>query len=57
VTVPWRKLKVNDWIVCPVSGLREQVTRSHRYRGGRWFVRTTRHDHYRPADELVEIIC
>jgi hypothetical protein len=51
----WRSLKRNDWIVCPSSGLPEQVTRSERRPNGEWFVRTTRHDHYRQAGEAVEL--
>lgn len=49
-------LKVNDRIICPASGLIEQVTRVGKPVRGRIFVRTTRHDHNRPADSEVELV-
>lgn len=51
--VKWKNLKSGDVIVCPVSGLEEKVTSAHKYVRGEWFVRTSRHDHYRPANETV----
>lgn len=50
----WKQLRVNDWIVCPKSGLPEQVIASHRYTATRWFVRTNHHDHLRPVGQVVE---
>lgn len=54
--VRWRDLNRGDVILCPASELPETVTMSHRYTGRRWFVRTTRHDHYRLADEAVVVL-
>lgn len=51
--VRWRELRTNDVIICPSSGLEESVTFNRPYVKGRRVVRTSRHDHYRPADEKV----
>jgi hypothetical protein len=51
----WNQVRRNDWIVCPTSGLPEQVTRSQRRRAGNQFVRTTRHDHFRVGTDPVEV--
>ena len=51
----WGRIERGAWIICPVSGLPEQVTRIAPYRAGRIFVRTTQHDHIRPRTAPVTV--
>ena len=53
----WRELSAGDTIICPADGLPEKVTFSRRYTSGRgrWFVRTSRHDHIRDRNEEVQL--
>ena len=52
--VRWDKLRKNDWILCPAQGIPEKVTHNRPYTKGRRSVRTSMHDHARPASEKVE---
>jgi tRNA (Thr-GGU) A37 N-methylase len=51
----WSSTKRNDKIVCPATGLPETITRSESRPNGMWFVRTSKHDHYRLAADKVEV--
>lgn len=55
----WAELKQADWIICPGDGRPEQVTfnrvgASRPNARPRRAVRTSRHDHNRPADDMVQ---
>ena len=52
----WSNLKTGDRIVCPGDGRTERVVRVERRRDGSTFVRTSRHDHFRPKHARVERI-
>lgn len=53
LTMTWGRLKPGMWIICPISGLPEQVTMIRPYRMGKVFVRTCRHDHIREGGLAV----
>jgi hypothetical protein len=51
-----KALKRNDWIICPSSGLAEQVQMAHKSgRPDRRFLRTNYHDHHLPYDLQVTV--
>jgi hypothetical protein len=44
-TRTWVQLRINDWFICPASGLPERVHSRGLRTNGRVFIRTNHHDH------------
>ena len=53
VYVRWDELGRGQTILCPRDGIAERVISTQMWRDGRITVRTSRHDHFRPREELV----